>query len=606
MKRLLAVLGAVLTPLAVIPLQPVTAVAATTTYHVNRDVRITMDDGASLDSDVYIPDTGCPCPTILIQTPYRKSGSVAEANPVFPQHGYAEVVVDVRGTGSSEGYWDSFGPREQKDSVALVQWSARQPFSNGKLGLAGISYSAINQFLTVEQAGTGAVKAIFPIVPMSDSYRDVSFAGGNIDTGFIPLWLGLVTGLGAMPTDDAASNPAIALNVESQHLYNLTQFQAPVLADSTSGRYESQLPSQVQTYPDQAYDGPFYRVRSPIDRIQNVHVPTFIIGGEYDLFQRGEPALYNGLALGSSQKKLLYGPWYHTTEGSGLPARDSTGRTIPNQDDLQVAWFDHWLKGIHNGIDGFPTIETYRLGAGQWQPNTSFPLAGTSYQPWYLGSTGTLAPAAPAAGSRVLPYHPANGTCSRSTVQWTADLVGGGTPCENDNRLTDAQGLTFTSAPATRPLAFSGPISARLFVSSTRPDATVIATVEDLAPDGSSSQITAGSLIASQRALTTRPCGRILLDCTVYAAGKPVEPWHPYSRASQQPIQPGTVYELWVEVFPTSAVIEPGHSLRVTLTGSDAPHEGTSLSTTADSVGAFLTFQFGGTMPSSVYLGMGA
>lgn len=605
MKRFLAVLGAAVVPIAVVPLQPVAAQAATTTYHVIKDVRIAMDDGAQLDSDEYIPGSGCPCPTILIQTPYRKGGSVAEANPVFPQHGYAEIVVDVRGTGSSEGYWDSFGPREQKDSVALVQWAATRSFSNGKLGLAGVSYSAINQLLTVEQPGTSAVKAIFPIVPMSDAYRDVSFAGGNADTGFIPLWLGLVTGLAAMPADDAANNPAVALNAQSQHLYNVVKFQAPVLADSTAGRYESQLPSQVQTYPDQAYDGPFSRVRSPIERIQNVHVPTFIIGGEYDLFQRGEPALYNALSLPRSQKKLLYGPWYHTTEGNGLPAKDSTGRTIPAQNDLQVAWFDHWLKGVNNGIDAFPTVEAYRLGAGQWQPNTSFPLAGTAYQPWYLGAGGTLTKTDPAAGSRVVPFHPANGACSRSTVQWTAGLAGAGTPCENDNRLTDAQGLSFTSAPAMTPLSFSGPIGAHLFVSSTRPDATIIATVEDVAPDGPSSQITAGSLIASQRALTTQPCGRVLLNCSIYAAGQPVQPWHAYTRASQQPLQPGQTYDIWVEVFPSSAVIEPGHSLRVTLTGSDVPHEGSSLSTQTDSLGAFLTFSFGGSTPSAVYVGMG-
>src|SRR5579871_6444872 len=184
-----------------------------TAYTMTQDVRITMSDGVTLDSDQYVPTTGCPCPVILIQTPYRKSGGgVAEANTTFPSHGYAEIAVDVRGTGSSEGYWDSFGAREQQDGAELVRYAARQPFSNGVVGLAGVSYSAINQFLTVEQPRTSAVKAIFPIVPMSDAYRDVTWAGGNIDSGFIPLWLGLVTGLSAIPAQDAASQPQIALN----------------------------------------------------------------------------------------------------------------------------------------------------------------------------------------------------------------------------------------------------------------------------------------------------------------------------------------------------------------------------------------------------------
>src|SRR5919201_4063650 len=307
MTRLLAVVAAALAPLVLLP-PP--AAAATSTYHVLRDVRITMDDGVTLDSDQYIPDQGCPCPVILVQTPYRKSDTaVAEANPVFPQHGYAEIAVDVRGTGSSEGYWDSFGPREQKDGVALVNYAATRAYSNGRIGLAGISYSAINQLLTVEQPGTTAVQAIFPIVPMSDSYRDVTWAGGNQDAGFIPLWLGLVNGLAVIPAQDALSQPKVALDAESQHALDAVAFGGLVVLDAALGGYETMLPTALQTYPDQAYDGPFYQLRSPIRNIARVKVPTFIVGGTYDLFQRGEPLLYRALRLSRSKKKLMIGPW---------------------------------------------------------------------------------------------------------------------------------------------------------------------------------------------------------------------------------------------------------------------------------------------------------
>src|SRR5690242_2885597 len=222
---------------------PGTVPAQSTSYDVISDVRIPMSDGILLDADEYVPTTGCPCPTILVQTPYRKSGSPApEGSTIFPSNGYAMIVVDVRGTGSSEGMWDSFGAREQQDSVTLVQFAASQPFSNGVVGLSGVSYSAINQFLTVEQPGTQAVKAIFPIVPMSDAYRDVTWAGGNTDFGFIPLWLGLVNGLALVPASDAQSQPAIALNAESQHALDLGTFGALVVMDAALGGYEKMLP----------------------------------------------------------------------------------------------------------------------------------------------------------------------------------------------------------------------------------------------------------------------------------------------------------------------------------------------------------------------------
>src|SRR5262249_10315154 len=109
---------------------------AQTSYTTTSDVRIQMDDGVTLDSDEEVPDWGCPCRGILGGARYgRSGGGVGEANVVFPANGYAEVVVDVRGTGSSEGVWDSFGPREQADSAALVQWAASRSFSNGVVGL---------------------------------------------------------------------------------------------------------------------------------------------------------------------------------------------------------------------------------------------------------------------------------------------------------------------------------------------------------------------------------------------------------------------------------------------------------------------------------------
>lgn len=591
-----------------------------TPYDLTADVRIPMTDGTQLAADVYVPTSGCPCPTILVQTPYRKSGTgqLSEGNTIFPSNGYAMVVVDVRGTGSSEGMWDSFGEKEQADGATLVQWAAAQPFSNGVLGLAGVSYSAINQFLTVQQPGTAAVRAMFPIVPAADVYRDVTWAGGNIDAGFIPLWLGLVNGLAMVPASDAASNPAVALNAESQHALDVATFGGPAVLDGALGGYQMMLPSALSTFPEQAYDGPFYQVRSPIRHIDRVKIPTFIVGGTYDIFQRGEPLLYRALKLSKTKKKLLIGPWYHTTAGQGLtaddgsnPVLDTDGRVVPSLNTLQLAWFDRWLKGVHNGIDKFPTVETYYLGADKWVADKRYPASRARYQSWYLTSApsgddalfaGSLAPAAETTGSTVtLPWIPLNGACSRSTTQWTAGLVSG-TDCENDASPTEALAATFTTTPFTEPYALSGPVQATIWLSSTAQDAQVIATLSDVDPSGASSPITSGTLVASLRALTTTPCGPVVKDCSVYTKGTLVEPWHPYTHASQTPLTPNEPNELHVEIFPTSAQIQAGHALRLTIATGDFPHELLTLSTISSSPGID-TLYLGADHPSSVTIG---
>jgi len=631
----------------------------TTAYTETVNVPITMSDGTILEADEYVPVTctaKTPCPVILIQTPYRKGdGSVSiddlpslissEAIPYLYEHGYIEVEVDVRGTGSSEGYWDSLGPREQQDGAELAQWVANPAHlpTNGDVGLAGGSYAAINQLLTVEAisadiAGDGPltdpgsgcttsatfecanpthitsnpVKAIVPVAPMADTYRDIVFAGGDADLGFVPAWLGAVNVGNAEPPDQTLSEPAIALNAESQHIADLTRFAVPAVADSAPGAYESLLPEALQTYPQQAYDSPFYTQRSPITDIGGVDVPTFLFGGTYDIFQRGEPILYNALDLPPSEKKLMIGPWYHGTVGSGLPTTDNAGNTIPGAGELELAWFDHWLKGTDNGVETFPTVETYQLGADTWVPVTAYPAPGTTGQRWYLGSGKTLSTSpSPTPGRAELSAVTATGTCSGSTWQWAfgwTPVVDYPSPvCQSNSTVSQGQGLTFTTAPFTKPYTVSGPIEADIYMSSTATDSSVVATVSDVSSSAAggittAKDVTAGTLVASLRAVTPTPCGRVVLNCSVYLDFQSIEPWHPYTQASQAALQPGKIYELRIEIFPTSQTFEPGHAMRVTITTSDIPHELQTVSTTVHSVGVD-TFYFGGNAPSSIFLG---
>src|SRR5256714_2348046 len=427
-----------------------------------KDVAIVMRDGTKLYADVYRPARadGKPAPgrfqVILTQDPYNKNESATVGvDPLFVKHGYVQVIVDVRGTGSSEGSWDSFGEAEQRDSYDLSRWSVSRPWSNGKLVLYGPSYMAINQFFTAAQHPRG-LKAIFPIVPAEDVYRDVTWHGGAVDSGFIPFWLGLVAALKVLPPGYLGTDPAEAVKVALERVFGGFRFTVEALTNGPTRR-------------DLAHDGPFYRLRSPGSVAQKIRVPTFITGGWYDLFQRGEPRLYRELPLRPGRKQLLMGPWYHVTgaTGAGLGAKGAP----PKLDVLALAWFERWVRGVRNGITRFGPVTVQQLGTSRWEVYRRYPRRDVRYLRFNLGgaksgSSNSLNACTPsrapprAPGSDTLPRTTLNGLCSRSTTQWTAgldQLVAPGQPCASDNRLQEATSLSYTTAPPKRPLHLSGP-----------------------------------------------------------------------------------------------------------------------------------------------------
>ena len=141
---------------------------------------------------------GTALPVILTQTGYNKGLPVIPAfNDYLVRHGYVHVSVDVRGTGMSEGQWEGFSDTEQADYAEVMEWVATQPWSNGTVGTWGASFMGIAQLFTAARQHP-AHEAIFAIVPMADSYRDIVFTGGQTNIGFIPLWMGLVTALGVI------------------------------------------------------------------------------------------------------------------------------------------------------------------------------------------------------------------------------------------------------------------------------------------------------------------------------------------------------------------------------------------------------------------------
>lgn len=569
-----------------------------------KDLAIPMSDGTVLRGDLMLPADASGkavakrLPVIVTITAYNKTviankaaASLAGADPRYlVRRGYAQLTVDARGTGSSEGTWAAFSARENKDAGEVVEWahSSKRPWSNGNIGMSGPSYMGISQLFAAEHDPAG-LKAIFPQVPAADVYRDIVASGGQIDVGFIPLWIGLVTATGIIPPAVAASDPKSGIGALVSHLLAAGTFSAPLMLNAIAGQ-------------EPAYDGPFYAERSPITNIDKIKVPTFLISGEYDLFQRGTPLDFEAIQGNGVPAKLIIGPWDHLEGSSGADVGDAGYGTLA---ELQLRWFDKYVRGVEDtALDSdIAPLTYYEQGSGAWRTSqkwigdqlhaTTYRLSGTSVTG---GRVGQLTQRKATTGtSRVLPV-PVAGLCSRSMNQWTAGLpklLGIAKPCLRDSRLNDKTGVVFETPALTKPVSIQGPINAHLYVSSSGGDGMLSVAVEDVAPDGRVTRLTGGWQVISHRALDKQR--------SRYLDGKLIQPYHPFTEAAQEKLPKGAVEPVDVEVFPTGARIGRGHKLRVAVQAFDVPH---LLPTLPDLLGALgvVSIHNSATYPSEVTL----
>ena len=564
------------------------------------DLEIPMSDGTILRGDLTLPADadGQPVdkrfPVVVTITAYNKTalastGLGGSTGDYLVKRGYAQLTVDARGTGSSNGQWNAFDTRENTDAGEIMTWAHEQPWSNGKTAMTGPSYMGISQ-LWAAAAQPPGLKAIFPQVPGADVYRDVVASGGAIDVGFIPLWLGLVTGTGLIPPAVGASDPQSALSIYLDHLMG-------------AGGFTAQVIPQALLAQEPAYDGEFYEQRSVINVIDRVRVPAFFVSGEYDLFQRGTPLLFEALQRNGVPTRLVTGPWDHL-EGSSAAEIDEAG--YGTLEELQLRWFDHYVKGRPDrALDrDIPPLTYYEQGSGRWTHADrwidrdlrarSYRLSGSSTTGLVNGSltTGTTEPGT----ADVLPL-PVAGACTRSANQWTAGVANAGlqqlplpNPCLDDNRLNDLSGVVFETEPMTRATSIRGPINARLWTSVTGAgDGMLSVSVEDVAPDGTVSRLTGGWQVLSMAELDE---GR-----SRYLDGKLIQPFHPFTQESQAPLS--GVEPVDVEVFPTAARIAEGHRLRVAVQAFDLPHLLPTLPTLLGSL-SVITLHTGPETPSEL------
>ncbi|MEV0706607.1 CocE/NonD family hydrolase [Nocardia aurea] len=590
---------------------------------IESDVPITMNDGVVLKANVYRPVDAAgrtpetPMPALVTVTPYTKlmanlidsalavpglqpltvdlanrfnlSGTpisgfgdllhaldggtvqtVLGVDRKLVRSGYTLVVVDVRGTGFSQGAWDTLGAREQLDTREVIEWAARQSWSDGNVGMTGGSYAGINQLRAAEDAPP-PLKAIFPVVPGSDLMRDVVAPGGGVGATFLPMWLNSINRAKMVPDVSSMLRGTFDWAWLDERVSDpLTNYDLLVQALTTPAMDE------MQPELESALDESSAFRQGILGRPERITVPTFVYGGWHDIFANSATTIYNAIPLpaappaGGAMKKLVVGNTYHANPGAGTGVAGAP----PRLDVLQRAWLDHWLKGIDNGIDDFGPVVVWEQG-GSWVTLPEFPQPGVTHRRVYLSPDasatttaslhdGSLTATAPAA-ARTLTVAPGlSNACSRDAAQGSAGIASALDVCAKDSRVAETDALTFTSAPVAADTVISGPINAHLTTVYDTTDGYWSVTVNDVAPDGTSTVLSTGQLTASMRAIDETRSTRS-------ANGDLTAPFNPITAASHLPVVPGEPVALDIAVIPTQAVLRPGHRLRVDVFAANAP-----------------------------------
>ncbi len=588
---------------------------------VHHNVAVPVRDGTVLRADIHyptIPETGEPAPgpfpVLLSITPYGKKAPPPAAQigggatPYLIRRGYIEVIADVRGTGVSGGSFEMLGAEQVTDGVDLVDWAAQLPNSNGRVGMFGISYLAVNQLLTAAAVGRGSpLRAIFPVMAANDFYRDVVTMGGvpHMRTvrayGAVYSLLNVVNSTLEFTNRGPHERPrAGGLAGVRQRGHDQRQYFKTMIADATAGG-------------DNAFDGPFWDSMRASDVLPNIvdnDVAVFLIGGWHDAFQRGAPLNYAALQNTfagrpadapmqpgqptSERIQLMMGPWYHVSDLDGLHLRA-----------LQLRWFDRWLKDSEDAaVTGTP-VRFQAIGSSQWFHTSEYPFPEATPTRFFLSDGGVLCTdAEPDVTEAMLRYATRGPISGRSLEQWSFGMgsfvvsqAGRRIRYDLDNSKVQREALTYTTAAFDTPQLVAGPVALAVYARASTTETLWVAHLDDVSPEGMSRPLTQGALLGSHRTLDA--------DKTWYLDdGTVLRPHHISTRAAVVPVVPGQLTRYDIEVFPTAALIEAGHRLRLTLTTYDFPHLVPTKPARRALAGGVYQLRQGGQSPSQILISL--
>ncbi|WP_144418508.1 CocE/NonD family hydrolase [Mycobacterium sp. EPa45] len=527
------------------------------------DVPARMRDGTVLRADVYRPDSSDPVPVILMRTQYGKSGAQVQPSRYqtpswFASHCYLVVIQDVRGQGASGGTFSEFS-HDRDDGYDSVEWAAALPGSNGKVGMYGSSYVGATQWL----AATATPPHLVTIVPAntaSDYYDGWMYEGGEFRLAFVQPWaIGLATTAAENRHDDTTAAMLKAASADSTRWLGFLPYRAlPPLQPAN--------PAVAPWYFDwiaHSKRDDFWRQWSIRDRYPSVRVPVLDIEGWYDAFLAGGIENFTGMvnSAGTSEsrtnQRLVIGPWDHVDWGRAgsepapsLKDIGPVGETPINE--LMLAWYDRFLKGVHNHVSGKPRVDYFLMGANRWKSAQSWPLPDTQWTRYFMSGdgqmdsrTGTLTTAAPPADQAPdhYVYDPTDPAPSVGGHSCCGAKSGPQGPYDQIPVEQRSDVLVYTSDPLSTDTEVTGPTTVDLWASSSAVDTDFTAKLIVVKPDGDAINLNNGILRTSFRDSMSDP----------------------------RPSVPNQPSEYRIAIWPTSFEFRAGDRIRVEISSSDYP-----------------------------------
>lgn len=516
-----------------------------------------MRDGVKIALTVVLP-AGLPAndkiPAVMSMTRYWRGKQGEQPNSFFPAFGYAAVFVDARGTGASYGVWKApFSQDEIKDYNEVVNWIVAQPWSNGKVGATGNSYTG-NTALWLATSMNPVVKAVVPRHYEFDLFAETPYPGGLLTDWVIKTWnegnLQLDTNPGVMLVDEDADQrlykEAIARRSENMNVY--------AAALSTTFRDDRTFGSSLDDL----------SLHSHVSQLEKSDVAINNWGGWFDA-STADAVIKTFMTLKNYQRAVI-GPWNHGGGQNASPYRPAEPERVMLQFEV-LRFLDQHLKGIDTGLDAEKLLYYFTIGEEKWKVTKTWPVAGTKMTRWYFDVNNSLSVNTPTAEGEDR-YSVNFDATTGAKNRWHTQV--GGEVVYPDRASEDKKLLTYTSAPLESDLEITGHPIVSLFVTSTHADGGFYVYLEDVDENGKVTYLTEGTLRAIHRGVSTdQPPIKIFV------------PHHSFKKKDAAPLTPGQVAEIKFGLQPISALIKKNHRLRIAIAGHDKetfiriPKEGT-------------------------------